>query len=161
MSLPEVRIRPARLEDVESVVALERGIAGAPHWNESEYTAVFDADAVIRRLLVVAENGDQELVGFAVGKVVGPRGTAVGELESVAVAAEARRAGVGRALCEAVVDWCREQGADSAELEVRSASEGAISLYRGLGFETVGLRKGYYRDPVDDAVLMSRVYSRP
>ena len=40
------------------------------------------------------------------------------------------------------------------ELEVRAGSAGAIGLYEGLGFVGVGRRRGYYRDPVDDAVLM-------
>jgi ribosomal-protein-alanine N-acetyltransferase len=37
---------------------------------------------------------------------------------------------------------------------VRSANLGAVGLYEGLGFERVGSRKGYYREPVDDAILM-------
>ena len=49
----------------------------------------------------------------------------------MAVEAAARRSGVGKALCEAVAEWCREQGASGLELEVRAGSEGAIALYRG------------------------------
>jgi [ribosomal protein S18]-alanine N-acetyltransferase len=40
------------------------------------------------------------------------------------------------------------------DLEVREGNEGAIALYRGLGFGVVGRRRGYYREPVEDAVLM-------
>jgi ribosomal-protein-alanine N-acetyltransferase len=126
---------------------------------EAEYASMTgNAVSSVRRLLVVAEQRDGasiELVGFAVGKVIGRAGSALGELESVAVAASARRSGVGRALCEAVIDWCGEQGVEAVELEVRSKSEGAAALYRGLGFVAVGLRKRYYRDPEDDAILMS------
>ena len=61
---------------------------------------------------------------------------------------------MGRSLCEAVVRWCREQGAVEMELEVRAGSSGAIALYTGLGFIVVGRRAGYYRDPNEDAVLM-------
>jgi ribosomal-protein-alanine N-acetyltransferase len=78
----------------------------------------------------------------------------VGELESVAVDETARRRGVGRSLCEAVVDWSRGQGAMEIELEVRAGSEGAIALYAGLGFVVVGRRGSYYRNPDEDAVLM-------
>jgi len=92
------------------------------------------------------------VVGFAVGKVA----AGVGELESVAVAGEARRQGVGRALCVAVMGWCREQGAGTMELEVRAGSVGAIGLYEVLGFVKVGTRRGYYREPVEDALLMQR-----
>jgi ribosomal-protein-alanine N-acetyltransferase len=90
------------------------------------------------------------LLGFAVGVVTGDSA----ELESVAVRGDTRRRGVGRALCDAVAEWCRSQGATALELEVRAASAGVMALYEGLGFVSVGRRRGYYREPVDDAVLM-------
>jgi ribosomal-protein-alanine N-acetyltransferase len=136
--------------DLADVVALERATAEAPHWAESEYAAmVGDGGDYVRRCLFVAE-AERVLVGFAVGSVVAD----VGELESVAVDLLVRRGGVGWALCEAVIAWCRGQGAASVELEVRAASGGAIDLYRGLGFVAVGRRAGYYNGPPDDAVLM-------
>lgn len=151
MSL-SVEVRPARPEDVATVVVLERAVAGAPHWAEREYTAMLEQGegAGIRRRLIVAERGGG-LVGFAVAKVIGD----VGEVESVAVAAAARRNGVGRALCEAVIEWCRDERAGTVELEVRAGNDDAIGLYRKLGFAVVGRRKGYYREPVEDALLMS------
>jgi ribosomal-protein-alanine N-acetyltransferase len=108
------------------------------------------------------------LVGFAVGKVIGTGRDCLGELESVVVDAEARRGGVGRALCEAVMDWCRGKGAVAMELEVRAGSTGAIALYGELGFVAVGRRSAYYpgisdrtahgtvfaEGPAEDAVLM-------
>ena len=70
------------------------------------------------------------------------------------MSASARRAGVGRALCEAVIGWCRKQGATEMELEVRAGGLGAVALYHGLGFAVVGQRRDYYRDPTEDALLM-------
>lgn len=144
-------VRRGGVGDVGAVVALERGVAEAPHWGEGEYRALFAAElgAEVRRVLFVAEVAG-EVVGFAVGKMV----AGVGELESVVVAGASRRGGVGRGLCEAVVGWCREAGTEAVELEVRAGSLGAIALYEGLGFVRVGVRRGYYREPVEDAVLM-------
>lgn len=154
MSGPGSHIRPARLEDVGAVIALERVTAEAPHWPESEYaTLVVPSVGGVRRCLFVAER-EGGLAGFAVGKVVGTGTGSLAELESVAVSREVRRTGVGRALCVAVIGWCREEGAGTMELEVRSASAGVITLYSGLGFARVGVRPRYYRDPEDDAVLM-------
>jgi ribosomal-protein-alanine N-acetyltransferase len=146
----EFSVRAAEAEDVLDVLALERATAEAPHWGKAAYAAMVGGETgYVRRSLFVAEAAGR-LVGFAVGKVVAD----VGELESVAVDSLARRGGVGRALCGAVIAWCREQGAAWVELEVRAMSEGAIGLYRGLGFFAVGRRPRYYAEPVDDAVLM-------
>ena len=144
-----VRVRLATAADIEGVLRVERSSAEAPHWGEAEYLAALDDGATVRRCLMVAEV-EERLVGFAVGKVA----AGVGELESVAVGGEARRQGVGRALCVAVIEWCRAGGVGRMELEVKAGSVGAIGLYAGLGFVEVGRRRGYYREPVEDALLM-------
>lgn len=155
MSVPRWRLRAASAGDLAGVVALERRVVEAPHWAESEYAAIVGSggEGGVRRCLFIAET-DELLLGFAVGKVILSAADGVGEIESVAVDAAGRRRGVGRSLCEAVIEWCREQGAMEMELEVRAGSDGAIALYAGLGFSVVGRRSGYYREPDEDAVLM-------
>ena len=156
MRVEGFRVRVAAAADVVGVVALERAIAEAPHWVEAEYAAMVDVDkagSAVRRCFFVAE-AEGRLLGFAVGKVIGSGGEGVAELESVAVDLSARRRGVGKALCVAVADWCRGQGIVALELEVRAGSMGAIALYAGWGFIVGGRRAGYYRDPVEDALLM-------
>lgn len=148
--MSEISVRVGVERDLAGVIALERATVEAPHWSEVEYAAAMDgSEEYVRRCLFVAE-ADGTLIGFAVGKAAGNSA----EVESVAVDLRMRRVGVGRALCEAVIGWCREERAAAVELEVRSASGGAIGLYRGLGFVPVGKRPRYYSDPVDDAVLM-------
>jgi ribosomal-protein-alanine N-acetyltransferase len=93
------------------------------------------------------------VVGFAVGKVAAVGKETIAELESVAVDPGERRKGVGRALCRTVMAWCEGMGAGRIELEVRAGSV-AIALYQGLGFAKTGRRRGYYREPAEDAVLM-------
>jgi ribosomal-protein-alanine N-acetyltransferase len=99
-----LRIRAGRLEDVPGIIALERGIAEAPHWSEQEYAAmvVGGSGGALRRCLLVAETDSLKLIGLAAAKVIEAAGETVGELESVAVASEARRQGVGRG-CAGVV----------------------------------------------------------
>jgi [ribosomal protein S18]-alanine N-acetyltransferase len=144
------RVRAAGVGDLAEVVEMERGIVGAPHWAEAEYAGMIPGDGgTVKRSLLVAE-ASGGLVGFAVGKVIGD----VAELESVAVRPEARRGGVAKALCLEVAAWCKELGAGVLELEVREGNEGAMGLYLRLGFVVVGRRRGYYREPVEDAVLM-------
>lgn len=157
MSAEGFRVRVGAAADLAGVVALERSVAEAPHWAAAEYAAIVnvdrDTDGPVRRCLFIAE-AQGRLVGFAVGKVIGLGVGGMAELESVVVDLTARRRGVGRALCGVLAAWSREWGVTALELEVRAGSGGAIALYAGLGFIAVGRRGGYYRDPVEDAVLM-------
>jgi [ribosomal protein S18]-alanine N-acetyltransferase len=145
------RLRPARSSDVGAIFALDRATEYAPHWPLPAYSAIVDGVDTSRCLILAYT--DDTLAGFGVG-VVHSGGPETGELESVVVCDTARRGGIGRALCVAVIDWCGSQGAAEIVLEVRAASAGAICLYAGLGFRETGRRPRYYRNPEDDAVLM-------
>jgi len=78
----------------------------------------------------------------------------IAELESVVVSAGARRTGIGRALCRAVLDWSRFRGASEVILEVRANSTAAVALYTSFGFTLTARRSRYYQDPEDDALLL-------
>ncbi len=154
--MKDLLVREAEAADVAQVIALERAAPEAPHWSEAEYDAILGSggeDRSVRRCLLVAE-ADGLLVGFAVGRMVIGGAAGISDLESVVVDVRSRRKGAGRALCQAVIGWSRGWGAAEVQLEVRAGSVGAIGLYTGLGFEAVGRRAGYYRDPAEDAVLM-------
>jgi len=148
-----VTVRRAELGDVAGVLRVERGSREAPHWGEERYQEMVEGReaGALRRGLFVAVEGTQ-VIGFAVGAVV----LEEAELESVAVDEALRRCGVGRALSEAVTDWALAEGAKEMRLEVRAANVAAKTLYERLGFQQCGVRRGYYVDPVDDAVLMMK-----
>jgi ribosomal-protein-alanine N-acetyltransferase len=148
-------VRAGTEADLAEIVLLERETLTAPHWSAADYAAVlkWHGDGGLRRCVYVAAQG-RFLAGFAVGSVVGVGQDAEAELESVVVRNELRRQGLGSALCRAVMEWSRREGAGSIALEVRAASAEAVRLYGGLGFVATGRRPGYYREPADDAVLM-------
>jgi ribosomal-protein-alanine N-acetyltransferase len=146
-------VRRAELGDVAGVLRVDRGSRDAPHWDEARYREIVqgsEAEA-LRRVLLVAAEGDVVL-GFVVGTVVLDEA----ELESVAVDEAYRRLGVGSALSEALFAWASAQGAAVMRLEVRAENVAAQTMYERLGFQRCGLRRGYYVDPVDDAVLMMK-----
>ncbi len=150
------RLRPATEGDLPALVAMERSTRELPHWRATEYARYLAAEAGQTRLLLVADDGEGGgLAGFAAATLCAADSKSV-ELESVAVVPAARRNGVGRSLCEAVLEWSRQSGATALELEVRLESAGAVRLYTSLGFTIVGRRARYYSDPTDDALLMSR-----
>ncbi|MCA9661656.1 MAG: ribosomal protein S18-alanine N-acetyltransferase [Myxococcales bacterium] len=72
----------------------------------------------------------------------------------IATREAARGQGIGRALVERLIAAATAVGCTHIELEVASRNAGALALYRGLGFAEVGRRPKYYRDPIDDAILM-------
>lgn len=148
-----LEIRRAQVEDLAEVLHIELVVPEAPHWGESVYRDILlrePGEVRLNRALFVAGDGER-IVGFAVAAVVADQV----ELESIAVDPARRRLGVGRALSGAVMLWGREAGAREMLLEVRSANAEARALYDRLGFTETGLRRGYYSDPPDDAVLMS------
>ncbi len=155
-------VRKARRADLAGVVRLERAVTEAPHWAEAEYATMVSQlgpEGAVKRCFFVAES-DGRLVGFAVGKAIGSGAEGLAELESVAVEGTVRRMGGGKALCGAVIEWCRSLGIGELQLEVRAKSSGAVALYRRLGFVAAGWRSRYYQDPADDALLMRLVLAR-
>ena len=145
-------VRSASPADLESILALEQACAEAPHWSPAAWVAAINPEhktAPIRAAFVVEQNGG--IWGFAVGTCAGD----LAELESVAVSVHTRRQGVGKALCLRVMDWSRETGARTIELEVRASSKGALALYGSLGFVEQGRRRQYYQSPPEDAVLLA------
>jgi [ribosomal protein S18]-alanine N-acetyltransferase len=83
------------------------------------------------------------------------------ELEYVFVAPSMRRSGAGGALLERLLAWAVAISASEIWLEVRASNEAARRLYRAFGFAEAGVRKAYYPNPPEDAVLMRRRIDPP
>ena len=151
-------IRKATLDDLPFVRALEQQSETAAHWGEREYGALFAPDAPRRIALVAAEeDGDQLIHGFVIARC----GADEWEIENVVVAAEHRRGGVGVALVGRLLDEARRCCTTLVQLEVRESNAAARRLYQKLGFQEVGRRRGYYRGPSEDALLLKISISNP
>jgi ribosomal-protein-alanine N-acetyltransferase len=74
---------------------------------------------------------------------------------TIATHPDYRRQGLGRRLLEAMIDHARSAGAIEITLEVRAGNLAAQAMYRAMGFVVVGLRKRYYADNGEDAILMT------
>ena len=133
--------------DLAAVVRVA-GQAMLNPWNENQFAAEMDISSGLR---LVADNG--AVCGYLTGR------TAAGEAEvlQLAVLPSCHRSGIGSLLlAKGLRSFCR-QGALTCYLEVRRQNRGALLFYLQAGFRRVGIRKGYYRHPVDDAVLMKRI----
>jgi ribosomal-protein-alanine N-acetyltransferase len=90
------------------------------------------------------------VAGFAVASLVAQQA----ELETIAVAANGQRRGVGGLLLRVLADELRAADVRELNLEVRASNQAALQFYRAHGFEESGHRRRYYADPEEDAVLM-------
>jgi len=151
MSLPGIILRPADVTDLQRLLALAENSPGAPRWSASTWLQILRSpDAELQRIVLIAESLN-ECAGFGVLGLAGEDA----EIESLAVTAEWRRHGVARQICSDLLNWARARHAKHASLEVRVSNAAARSLYQSLGFREVALRRGYYRDPEEDALVMT------
>jgi [ribosomal protein S18]-alanine N-acetyltransferase len=150
-----MNIRIATAADIPDMVKLDRQSATAGQWTETQYQRIFEPGehSSPRMVLVVEEeqarSAPSPVLGFVVAHYVDPEW----ELENIVVAEAAQRKGLGGRLLGELFVRARETNSESVFLEVRESNQIARSFYRRWGFQETGRRKGYYRDPAEDAIL--------
>ena len=141
-------VRPMTLDDLDGVMAVEQESFLTP-WSRS----AFEEELVKNRLA-------RYLVALDADSIVGYAGTWLvineAHVTNVAVHAGRRREGIGRLLMEALMQMARDAGMESMTLEVRVSNEAAKTLYQQLGFVSVGIRKNYYSETKEDALILWR-----
>ena len=85
----------------------------------------------------------------------------LGDNQTIAVAADARRQGIGRALMHALMVEARDRGASELFLEVRDDNPSAQRMYDSLGFERIAVRPNYYQPDGVDAIVMKLTIPEP
>ena len=119
-----------------------------PAWSKAQLSDEITRDDAFTA--VSKENG--VITGFCVMRMAGDQA----ELFQIAVCPDFRRNGTAEKLLSRGICWAREKNAESIFLEVRESNSPAIGLYQKLGFEKLGVRKNYYTQPVENAVIMVR-----
>ncbi len=116
-------------------------------WSERAFSDAFGNSLYC---FIVAMNN-----GKAVGYVGMMTVEGASDITNIAVLPSFRRRGIARELLSLIIQKARKLGSSVLQLEVRQGNIGALSLYRSMGFSFDGIRRGYYRKPSEDAVLMS------
>ena len=139
-------IRKAAESDVPAVEAVEKACFSVPWSYESLYHDILENKLAF---YIVAEI-DGKVCGYGgVWKIFDE-----GHITNVAIAPEYRRMHIASAMLSVLFDVTGAQGIESYTLEVRAGNQAAIALYEGFGFREAGLRKGYYEDNGEDAIIM-------
>jgi [ribosomal protein S18]-alanine N-acetyltransferase len=149
--LSKTFIRPMVESDLDHVLEIAASLPEAPHWPSSAYLVALNPQSPLRRIALVAEFlSPKAIQGFAVASLVAPSA----ELESIAVACKAQRLGLGRQLFHSLTLQLKQAGCAQLAVEVRASNRAALAFYRSLEMIETGLRRRYYTDPIEDAVLM-------
>lgn len=145
-----MNIVPMNEHHVPQIAQLERECFADP-WSQQSIASELHNPL---SLWLVAQEG-QTLLGY-VGSQTCLEET---DMMNIAVSPASRRQGVARALIEALVSALRERGSKQLTLEVRASNGPARQLYESLGFFQVGLRKNYYRNPKEDALILRKEWT--
>jgi len=146
MQKSDITIRHAEVADIPHIANLEKECFSNP-WSEKAISETMSRDYAI---FLVAER-EGEICGYIGSYFAFDEGY----ITNVAVSPELRRLGIGKALVCSLNRLGEEMGLAFWTLEVRESNVAAISLYEGIGFETVGKRPRFYSNPIETALLMT------
>jgi ribosomal-protein-alanine N-acetyltransferase len=138
----------AGAHDLDALVALERACASHP-WTRAHFDAALRSPGT-RVTVLRGAAGEPALVALCVVA----RAADEVEIHDVAVHPVARRRGFARRLLTQALAEAARAGARTAFLDVRASNRAARALYAGLGFAPAGRRRGYYRAPEEDALVL-------
>jgi len=150
-----LQVRPAVEADVATMVAIERASFSDP-WTSEALASTLRYEHM--RVLVAEERGEVggDGAGRPLGYVVAMRAGQEAEIADLAVSPVARRRGIGSALIDRLLTELTAGGVLAVFLEVRESNGAARALYESRAFRGIGRRRGYYRNPVEDALLLKR-----
>ena len=143
----EIIVRELKVEDSAAVAEMEQQIFSDP-WSEK---SVMETVQQKQSVCFAAEKA-----GHILGYLLAYHAADEAEIARIAVQKEARRQGAAGKLMQALEHYCEEHKMEKLLLDVRESNEAARSFYTKNGFVEDGIRQGFYVNPSEDAVLMSR-----
>lgn len=144
MEKPEIVIEKMQDNDIPEVAGIEASVFSMP-WSEKGFQDALKQDTIF----VVAKHGNH-VVGYC-GMYCSFE---EGEITNVAVSPEVQNQGIGKKIISGLLKIASEKNINRIVLEVRVSNDYAIKLYRDFGFQKIGIRKGFYERPREDAAIM-------
>lgn len=151
--MSDLIIRQADAKDIDAIADIEKICFTVP-WSRDSIRQELTENKVA--FYVIAEL-DGQVIGYAGMWLIADEG----HITNVAVLPEHRGKNIASAIIAVMIEFTEVQGIKRFTLEVRSSNEAAKALYRKFDFKEEGLRKGYYQDNGEDAVIMWRDFTQP
>jgi ribosomal-protein-alanine N-acetyltransferase len=146
--MTRVVIEPMELVHLSDVLRIERELFPAP-WSLAMFQQEVEEKWLSRSFVAIA---DKAVVGYVIAWFL--RGEV--HILNLAVTAPHQRRGIARRLLRHILDAAEEAQSHLITLEVRVSNDAARRLYMSMGFAPVGIRRRYYRDNDEDALVMTR-----
>lgn len=140
-----MEIRRSRPDDAGAIAEMEIQNFGDPFGQKDIFSYICSEGG----MCFTALDGDQ-VIGYIIGTKIPPEG----EIYRIAVREDRRQRGIGYRLLSYGLKTELGSGVETVFLEVRSKNVPARALYTAYGFKEIGIRKNYYQNPADDAVIM-------
>ena len=142
----DMNIRRAHPDDATAIAEMEQNIFGDP-WSKKDIFSYICSDT---GMCFTALDDSGEPIAYLIGRKIPPEG----EIYRIAVREDKRQRGIGYRLLSFALKTERGSGVETVFLEVREKNAPARALYQAYGFREIGVRKNYYQNPSDNAVIM-------
>ena len=147
VNMMNLLIKSMTVDDIDDVIAVEAKAFGEHHWSRDSFYNEL-SNELAHYFAAVDENN--KLIGYAGCWQI----LEEAHITNIAVDIDYRRKYIGEALLRQIIQCCYEEKIKYITLEVRVSNEPAIKLYEKYGFKSLGLRKGYYQNNNEDALIM-------
>ena len=138
-------IRRSRPDDATEIAEMEKTVFGDPFGQKDIFSYICSDNG-----MCFTATDDSGVVGYILGTKIPPEA----EIYRIAVREDKRQRGIGYRLLSYALKTERGSGVETVFLEVRSKNIPARALYNAYGFKEIGIRKNYYQNPSDDAIIM-------
>ena len=150
MNKTATEFRVMTKKDLDDVLSIEKDAFPTP-WTRSLFHQELDLSFSRHYVLIrIDPDGQKEMIGYIVFWIIHDEV----QLQRIAVKKSARVQGIGSLLLEEMISICGREAVRSGFLEVRSGNIEAQMLYQKFGFKVIGIRKRYYTDTQEDALVM-------
>jgi len=143
-------LRKMKPDDIPQVKETEN-LSFTNPWPESAFRGELENRGISFPYVIVLKNVER-----VVGHIIYWQIEEEVQISNIAVHPDFRGLGIGRKVMQEIMDKVKKEGVSYIFLEVRPSNSSAVSLYKKLGFQKLGLRRNYYHNPVEDAIIMGK-----